>query len=201
MICRKAGDDQYILKELINMPEQVKVSEIMSENVFVIDIDENVQTAAHMMREKNVSGLVVVEHDNAIAVIVIDDIVNKVVAENLSPRDVKVRDIMSSKMITAQVNELLTDVAMKMGANDISRIPILDSKGNLKGIVTKTDMLKVMPNLVNILYEMEKKNEIPRAIEKMLISGFCEECGNQSDELRNINERWICEECQEDRNF
>ncbi|MBW6462397.1 MAG: CBS domain-containing protein [DPANN group archaeon] len=183
------------------MPEQVKVSEIMSKNVFVIDIDENIQTVAHMMREKNVSGLIVIENDNAVAVLTLDDIVKKVVAENLSPIDVKVRDIMSSSMITAQVDELLTDVAMKMGANNVSRIPILDREGNLKGIITKTDMLKTIPAIVNYLYEKESEREIIPVTERILSDGICEDCGNYSDELRNFENRWICQECEELKNI
>ncbi|NOQ56300.1 MAG: CBS domain-containing protein [Nanohaloarchaea archaeon] len=201
MICRKAEDNQYILKERIKMPEQVKVSEIMSENVYIIDIDENIQTAAHMMREKNVSGLIVIENGNAVAVLALDDIVKKVVAENISPMDVKVRDIMSSSMITAQVDERLTDVAMKMGTNDVSRIPVLDSKGNLKGIITKTDILKTMPAIVNYLYEKEAENEITPTADRSISDGICEDCGNHSDELRNVDNKWICQECEELKNI
>jgi len=182
------------------MPEHVKVSEVMSDKVFVVDINETVQMAAIIMREKDISGLIVIEDENAVAVIAIDDIIKKVVAENISPRDIKVRDIMSSSIITAQDDESLTDAAMRMAANDISRIPVLDSEGNLCGIVTKTDMLKTMPALVNYLYEKETEKEITPAPERATIDGICEECGNHSDELKKVDEKWICRECEELKN-
>ncbi len=182
------------------MPEHVKISEVMSKKVIVVDIDETVQKTAIIMREKDISGLVVIEDGNAVAVVTLDDIVKKVAAENISPRDAKVRDIMSSSIITAQDDESLTEVAMKMAANDISRMPVLDSEGNLCGVVTKTDMLKTMPALVNYLYEKETEKEIAPAPERVTVDGICEDCGNHSDELNKVDEKWICQECEELRN-
>ncbi len=182
------------------MPEHVKVSEVMSEKVIVVDIDETVQMAAIVMREKDISGLVVIEDENVVAVITLHDIVKKIVAENLSSRDVRVRDIMSSSIITAQADESLTDVAMRMAANDISRIPVLDKERDLCGVVTKTDMLKTMPALVNYLYEKESEKEITPTAERVTSDGICEDCGNHSDELNKVDEKWICHECEELRN-
>jgi len=182
------------------MPEHVKVSEVMSKKVIVVDIDEPVQIAAIVMREKDISGLVVLEDENVVAVITLRDIVKKVVAENLSSRDVKVRDIMSSSIVTAQDDESLTDVAMRMAANDISRIPVLDKEKDLCGIITKTDMIKTMPAIVNYLYEKESEKEITPTPERVTVDGICEDCGNHSDELNKVDEKWICRECEELKN-
>lgn len=182
------------------MPEHVKISEIISEKPLVIDIDDSVRKAALLMRENNISGLVVVEDKNAVAMITLKDIAKKVVAENLSPEYIKVRDIMSSRIITAGKEEIITEVAKIMAANSISRIPVLDEKGNLAGIITKTDILKIMPGLVNILYERENAEEIIPKPDRIMIEGVCEDCGNHSDELRKVDEKWICQECEELKN-
>ena len=182
------------------MPEQLKISEIMSADPVVVDVEDSVQDAAILMRKNNISGLVVVEKKSAIAIVTMKDIAKKVVAENLNARDVRVKDVMSSDMITAIDDEDATGVAMKMAANTISRIPVLDSEGNLVGIVTKTDILRTMPGLVNTLYEKENAQEIIPKPDRIMIDGSCEECGNHSDELRKVNEKWICQECEELKN-
>ncbi len=182
------------------MPEQLKISEIMSADPVVVDVEDSVQDAAILMRKNNISGLVVVEKKSAIAIVTMKDIAKKVVAENLSARDVKIKEVMSSDMITATDDEDATGVAMKMAANSISRVPILDSEGNIAGVVTKTDILRTMPGLVNTLYEKENAQEIIPESDRVVSDGICEECGNHSDELTKVDEKWICQVCEELKN-
>ncbi|MEA3229785.1 MAG: CBS domain-containing protein [archaeon] len=179
------------------MPKKVKILEIMSNKPVVINADDTVQDAAILMRKNDISGLVVVNENDAVAVVTFKDIGKKVIAENLSPRDVKVKDVMSSKMITAQDDETMSEVAMKMVANGVSRMPVLDKDNNVAGVVTKTDILKIMPSIINIFYEKEKEKEITPVPDRMTTDGICEECGNHSDELKLVEDRWLCEECEE----
>ncbi|RLG13953.1 MAG: hypothetical protein DRN66_03225 [Candidatus Nanohalarchaeota archaeon] len=178
------------------MPERIKVSEIMSDKPIAINTYETVQKAALIMRKNNISGLIVARGKFAVAMVTLKDIAIKVVTEALSSRNVKVKDVMSSRIITAQKDETLTEVAKRMISNDISRIPVLDKNDNILGIVTKTDLLRVMPALINLFYEKEKEETIP-VPERLVTEGICEECRNYSDELREVNGRWLCEECAE----
>ncbi len=178
------------------MPDRIKISEIMSDKPIVVDTYETVQRAALLMRESNISGLIVTRGGYAVAMVTLKDIAIKIAAENLSSGSVKVKDVMSSRIITAQGNDVLTKVATKMIANDISRIPVLDEDNNVLGIVTKTDLLKVMPALIDIFYEKEKEETTP-VPESLVTEGVCEECENHSDELKNVDGRWLCEECAE----
>ena len=36
---------------------------------------------------------------------------------------------------------------------------------------------------------------LPTEPQEVTFSGFCQDCGNYSDDLRDINGRWLCEEC------
>ncbi len=185
---------------MIDTPHRVKVREVMTEQPIVIDIDKTVQEAAILMRRNNISGLVVVNGKAAVAFVTLKDIAKKVVAEDLSSKEVHVRDVMSQDMITCDVDDTLADISTKMVANNVSRIPVLDSDRNLIGIVTKTDMLEEMPGIINVFYEKDSAIGPSEKCEVQSLDGICEECGNHSDELKQYDSKWLCQECLELKN-
>ncbi len=180
--------------------EDLSVSEVMTKNVIVIDSKESVQKAATLMRKSDIRGVVVKSGKKIVGMVTDRDIVSKVVAENKPPRDVKVEDIMSPKLITASPEDTITDVAKRMYANRVGRIPIVDKEGNLVGIVTETDMTKLAPALIELLYEHDAIEE-PEAVVhgRKLIEGRCEECGQVYEDLVEIDGEWLCQNCSRDR--
>ncbi|NOR84678.1 CBS domain-containing protein [archaeon] len=181
------------------LPKETKISEIMSTPVFVIDSTETIQNAAIMMRKKNIEGLIVIHKKEVEGLITNRDIVNKVVAENIKPQTMTVNDIMAPKIITAYPDETITDISKKMYANTVSRIPIIDKNENLVGIVTKTDITKVCPAMVEVLYEKAIIEEAPFGHERKLMDGRCEECGNAYTDLVDVQGLWLCRSCSEDK--
>ncbi|MCK5474344.1 MAG: CBS domain-containing protein [Candidatus Aenigmarchaeota archaeon] len=179
------------------LAEERKISEIMSKPVIVIEEDKTIQGAAFILREHNIRGLVVVRGHDAQGILTDRDIVAKVVAENLDPRNVAVKDIMVPKIITAKFDELINDVAKKMCANKVGRIPIVDDEGTIVGVVTETDITKLYPAMIDVLYERTNIEEAPIVPEKELMQGCCEECENICDDLIELDGRWLCRSCSE----
>ena len=89
------------------------------------------------------------------------------------------------------------DIAKKMIKNGIKRMPVVDDKNNLVGIVSDKEILLISPELIEILSEKIKMRVESVAKPEEVISGICEECGEYSDELTNIDGRWICPECRD----
>ncbi|MCK4550387.1 MAG: CBS domain-containing protein [Candidatus Aenigmarchaeota archaeon] len=179
------------------LAEERKIFEIMSKPVIVIEEDKTIQESAFLLRKHNIRGLVVVRGHDAQGIITDRDIVSKVVAENLDPRNVAVKEIMVPKMITAKPDELINDVAKKMCANKVGRIPIVDDDGNIVGVVTETDITKLYPAMIDVLYERTSIEETPVVPERKLMQGRCEECDNTYDDLVEVNGRWLCRSCSE----
>lgn len=176
--------------------EDLTISEVMTKNVVAIDAKETIQKAAMLMRKSNIRGVVVSSGKNIVGIITDKDIVSKVVAENKSPLTVKVEDVMSPKLITAKPGDTLTDVAKRMYANGVGRIPVIDAKGNLVGIVTETDMTKIAPAVIDLLYERDAV-EGPETVAKgrELLEGRCEECGQVYEDLVEVDGEWLCQNC------
>ena len=66
---------------------------------------------------------------------------------------------------------------------------------NLVGIVTETDITKIYPAMVDVLYEKTNIEEMPVAPERRLMQGRCEECDNMYDDLVEVDGAWLCMSC------
>ncbi len=181
--------------------EDLAVSNIMTKKVAVADVKDTVQKVAMLMRTHNIRGLPIIEKKKIIGMLTDRDIVSKVVAENKSPRDIKAGEIMSPKLITAGPDDNISDVAKVMYANNVGRIPVIDKKGNLLGIVTETDITKIAPGLIDVLYAHNELEEgaPPAKSRHPTIEGRCEECGQVYDDLVEVDGQWLCRSCSEDK--
>jgi len=175
------------------MDEKVELKEVMTEGVIAIEKEENVVSAANLLEEEYIRGLVVVDNEDAVGVVVCRDIVYQVVAEGLDPRETTVGDIMSTDLIVAEEDELLDDVAMAMTQNNVSRVPVV--RGDmLVGIVTQSDILRAWPGFAEIMSE-DVEMDAEASARSTSRSGVCEECDNYSESLEQAEGRWLCEEC------
>ncbi len=181
--------------------EDLAVSTVMTKDVIVADAKDSVQKVAMLMRRHNIRGLPVVEGKTVVGMLTDRDIVTKVVAENKSSHDINADDIMSPKIIAADPDDSITDVAKVMYANNVGRIPVVDKKGNLLGIVTETDLTKIAPGLIDILYEHTDIEEgaPPAKGRHPTIEGRCENCGQIYDELVEVEGQWLCHNCSLDK--
>ncbi|VVB59557.1 Inosine-5'-monophosphate dehydrogenase [uncultured archaeon] len=181
--------------------EDLAVSTVMTEDVTVANASDSVQKVAMLMRRHNIRGLPIVQDRTVVGMLTDRDIVTKVVAENKSPRDVTAGDVMSPKIITADPGDSITDVARVMYANNVGRIPVVDKKGNLLGIVTETDITKIAPGLIDVLYAHNEIEEgaPPTKSRPPTIEGRCENCGQIYDELVQVDGEWLCHNCSLDK--
>jgi len=65
--------------------DNLKISEIMSENIITIDADDKIENVANLMLRADVSGLLVLENGKPVGVITKTDICRLVAAEILVP--------------------------------------------------------------------------------------------------------------------
>lgn len=175
------------------MDQQVELKEVMTEGVIAIEKEESILEASKLLREEGIRGLVVVDNDDAVGVIVCRDIVYEVVARGDETEETTVDDIMSTDLIVAEEDEYLDDVAMAMSQNDVSRVPVV--RGDmLVGIVTQSDILRAWPGFAEIMSE-DVEMEAEASPRERTQSGVCEECENYSENLIESNGRILCEEC------
>jgi len=174
------------------------VKDLMSKKVTTIEGNKTVFHAAKQMAKERRGYVVIVKKGKPIGILTDSDVLEKVISKGKDPKKVRVKDVMSAPLITISPDEELVEASRLMRKNLIKRIPVVKN-GKLVGIITDSDIARVSPEFINIIEERLKAKEEgfePKRIEGR-ISGICEECGNYSDTLYYINDRWLCENCKD----
>jgi signal-transduction protein with cAMP-binding, CBS, and nucleotidyltransferase domain len=181
-------------KETIQLEINVPVRDIMRRNPKTIDHRETVADAARMMCGKDSSGSCIVIQDNAAVGIVTEQDINcKVVAKDIKPSEAYVHEIMTSPLITLHADKTVEEAAHLMIKNRVRRLPIINEKGIVIGIVSVRDIMAVSTEINELIGELALINQTDD-----IDSNMCSRCGRMSDDLRNIDGSLICPQCNEE---
>jgi acetoin utilization protein AcuB len=133
------------------------VRNLMIRNPITISGDTTVMDALHLMREKSVRHLPVVDTNGRMVGIVSEkDLFHASPSPvtSLNVWEVKemlhlltVKKVLSEKLITIDEDSPLEDAAVVMSSKKISALPVTRGK-SLVGIITKTDLFKAFLNLL-----------------------------------------------------
>jgi len=174
------------------------VKDLMSKKVNTIEENKTVFHAAKQMAKERRGYVVVLKKGKPIGILTDSDILEKVISKGKDPKKVKVKDVMTTPLITISPDEELVEASRIMRKNLIKRIPVVKN-GKLVGVITDNDIAKTSPEFINIIEERLRAKEEgfePKRTEGR-ISGICEECGNYSDMLYYVNGKWLCENCKD----
>ncbi len=126
----------------------MNIKEIMSKEPACCTPESTIVEVAKLMVEHD-CGLIPVVHDKKskklIGVVTDRDIACRVVARNLVPANAKVRDCMSSPVITVTADKPIADCFRVMEQNVIRRVPVIDEHGAVCGIVSQADLVEKAP--------------------------------------------------------
>jgi CBS domain-containing protein len=115
--------------------------------VFFINQDATVHEAARYLREKQVRSVGVLDSGGILAgVLSQSDVSDKVAAENKCPAWMKVSEIMSRDLITVTPEMSLEECLSLMEKNGIYHLLVVDGAGGFRGMLSVSDLLRVMVN-------------------------------------------------------
>jgi short-subunit dehydrogenase/CBS domain-containing protein len=117
----------------------MKVSEIMTSGVEVVSPEQPIQEAARLMLQADAGVVPVQEGDKLVGMVTDRDIAVRAVAEGRGP-DTPVSEVMTGKPIFVFEDDEADDVAMRMGDEQIRRVPVVDRDEKLVGIVSLGDL-------------------------------------------------------------
>jgi CBS domain-containing protein len=127
----------------------MKISEIMTKDPHSVSPDTPVSEAARMMKEEDVGLVPVVERvggaetrGRLIGVVTDRDIAIRAVAEGRAA-DAPVSEVMSGGVKTCSPDDSVEDAMDLMGREQVRRIPIVDERGSLVGVVAQADVVRM----------------------------------------------------------
>jgi CBS domain-containing protein len=174
------------------MRARVPVFEIMSQNPVTVGPTATAAEAASLMREKDIGSLIIVEGGKPTGIVTERDIVTKVAALDRRPSDVRVKALMTSPVVAIHPDAEVVEAAKLMSSRKIRRLAVI-KEGQLVGVITENDILRVWPSLVEVTREWDRAGldaELKRGIE-----GHCEACGVYSTNLVWDRNLLACPEC------
>jgi CBS domain-containing protein len=173
----------------------VKVKEVMKKFVVTAEPNINMAEAAKIMTSNRVGSIVLIDKNSKpIGIITNEDIVS-VVSNGKSPRTVKGSDIKMREFVSVSPDDTIVKVTKKMIKTGVKRLPVVDSKGNLVGIVSEKEIILISPEMMNVLSEKLKMRVEGVVPTEGTISGICERCEGYADNLNNVAGEWLCEHC------
>jgi CBS domain-containing protein len=116
------------------------VTDIMSSPVISIDGNVNVRDAALLMTEKQIGSIIIMERGQPVGIVTEQDILVRVVCPCADPCEIRMKEIMSSPLITIPMETMILDAMRKMREKGISRLVVMD--GKLEGIVSEKDIIR-----------------------------------------------------------
>lgn len=136
---------EHILRERqqaqrAGQPTPVRLSQILTARVEVVDPGTSLQESAERMRMLNVGSLPIMEGDRLVGILTDRDIVVRAIAVGRDPRETRVRDIMSSGVVFCFTDQTSLEAEELMQEKQIRRLPILDREYRLVGIVSVGDL-------------------------------------------------------------
>jgi CBS domain-containing protein len=130
---------RFLMKKLTTA--SVKVSRVMTKNLITVSLGSMVEEAVKKMVDFDVECLPVVDSEGILhGLLTFRDIVTKVVYSQADVRKSKVEDIMAKDLVTCDLSCTVLDVVKIMKNKHLRRIPVIDARNKLVGLVTDFDL-------------------------------------------------------------
>ncbi|MEM5878891.1 MAG: CBS domain-containing protein [Candidatus Aenigmatarchaeota archaeon] len=164
------------IKRMVKIKRKVKpekkkilVSELMTKNIISVDPHMGLNKVAEIFQNKKISGAPVLDKGFFIGEISKTDILKIVKKNNLEEIEEKDKEVLKNtivadimkKPICIGEDKSVEEAKKKMEKYNIKRLLVLDKKGRLVGIITRTDLLKWAP-------KQEIKETVSTKIDEML---------------------------------
>jgi CBS domain-containing protein len=130
----------------------MKIGEYCKRAVITIASNADAADAAKLMREAHVGFLVVHREGDQlhkpVGVLTDRDLVLGVLARDVDPHSVTVDDVMTRQPLIANETDELNDLVEAMRRAGIRRVPVVDVRGAVTGIIAIDDVIDVITGLM-----------------------------------------------------
>ena len=123
------------------MPEKCK--DVMTPDPVCCVPADTVDKAAQLMRDQDIGPVPVCDREKSrklIGMVTDRDLEIKVVAEGRNPKATRVEEVMSRRLVTCSPEDSIEKALDIMEQHQVRRIPVVDSAGQIVGIIAQADI-------------------------------------------------------------
>ena len=146
----------------------LKIENVMVSDVITVEAEATVRQAVDLMNKHEIGCLIIVdEEEKPVGILTERDLLRRVLAKRKDPVRIKVSQVMSKPLVTGTPHMDLEAAARLMFKKKIKKLPVVEN-GQLVGLVTLTDMVRVQPHIIKILKKLSKTELAPKRIKKIV---------------------------------
>lgn len=123
----------------------MKLKQIMTSPVISVEPEESVEVAARTLEHYNIGALPVCRSGRLYGVVTDRDLVTRCVAAGRDPSKTSVREVMTTRIISAKPDMDAAVAASLMGKEKIRRLPVVEN-GLIRGMVSLGDLAVLEQN-------------------------------------------------------
>ena len=136
----------------------MKISEIMTQAAVTDSSEDTLTEACDKMRHAQTSSILIMDGQRMIGIVTERDVV-KAVAHGLDPKETRVKDLMTTDIVTIGPMTTLKDAAEIMASKWIRHLPIVEGS-KVVGMISQRDLTGV---LAKALHEPEHMHQLIEA--------------------------------------
>lgn len=148
----------------------MQIGELCSRKVVAAEETATPAQMARLMREHHAGCVVITRNDASVrkpvGIITDRDIVIELIAKDAPMESCTARDIMTLELVTAKESDDVGDVFQSMRQHGVRRIPVVDDRGALVGIVSADDLVdyirEQIGDLVSLIGREQRKEKVTR---------------------------------------
>ena len=131
----------------------------MSERLITVGPDQVMPEAVRLMKENGVGRLPVIKGDSLVGIVSSSDIKEASASDatllevhelNYLLQKVKVKDIMTPRVVTVDRYDTVEEAAQKMLEHKVGGLPVTDGSGRVMGMITESDVFRALVSVSGI---------------------------------------------------
>lgn len=180
---------------------RIAVGDIMTRNFVSAKPSESLHDCAKKLARERVNSLMITEGKKLIGILTARDILWAITKKpSIDLKKLRAIEIATRKVAVIKPSADLSQALRKMKALNFRRLPVL-SRGEVIGVLTLKDILRIEPELYSEIKEFteirEEERKVKEANESYPLEGFCDNCGTFSDLLK-VYDKLLCPDCREE---
>jgi signal-transduction protein with cAMP-binding, CBS, and nucleotidyltransferase domain len=182
------------------MKTGIRIADAMTEKPIYVDSTTNLEECSKIMANNHVGSLLVKEKGVLTGVVTEQDIVRKAIAVGLDSKETPASNIMIEEMTTITTEKDIYDALVLMKKLNIRQLPVME-KERMVGLLTLKDILKIEPQLFDLLVEkFELREESRKPIQRNIPSeGICQACGEYAEKMFAVKDSLLCGVCKREQ--
>ena len=143
------------------------VCDAMTRKPITVHPDTEVLECARLMKEHKIGSIVISDSEEVKGIVTEHDLVRKCLAEQRDPAKLKALEAGTENVVTISPEVDVFEAVMLMQDYDIRHLPVTDD-GKMVGFITIKDILRVQPQLFELLADKIEIREHSRKLQQQI---------------------------------